>query len=56
VDRKRLYVYDELKSMGLGLRELKIILDTIKELQLNIIVAHLRHVINLLNFSRKGMI
>jgi hypothetical protein len=56
VHRKRLYVYDELKSMGFGLRELKILLNTIKELQLNIIVACLWHVINSLNFSRKGMI
>ena len=34
VDRhsQRLSVYDELKSMGLGLRELKIILNTIKEI------------------------
>jgi hypothetical protein len=29
---QRLYVYDELKSMGLGIRELKIILNTIKEI------------------------
>jgi hypothetical protein len=29
---QRLSVYDELKSMGLGLRELKIILNTIKEI------------------------
>ena len=29
---QRLYVYDELKSMGFGLRELKIIRNTIKEL------------------------
>jgi hypothetical protein len=29
---QRLYVYDELKSMGLGIRELKIILNAIKEI------------------------
>ena len=29
---QRLYVYDELKSMGLGIRELKIIRNTIKEI------------------------
>ena len=29
---QRLYVYDELESMGLGLRELKIILNAIKEI------------------------
>jgi hypothetical protein len=53
---QRLYVYDELKLMGLGLRQLKIICNTIKEIAVENISVYLRNLLNSLNSLSKDMI
>ena len=44
--RQMLYVYQELKSMGLGLRELKIIYNTIKEIAAENNIIDYREAVN----------
>jgi hypothetical protein len=50
---QRLYVYDELKSMGLGIRELKIIRNTIKEIAAENNISSLTARDNFIEFLEK---